>query len=67
MKIAIIMVLIINLDGDIQHKTTVKDECPDMNVISAQLEKMKTSKAIRDYGAVCIPAEFEEVIDGIPL
>jgi hypothetical protein len=66
-KVAIIMVIVLGLDGQFDTKTTVQDECPDMNALVEHLEMMKESKAIKDFGAVCIPAQFEEQIEGIPL
>ena len=48
-----------NLNGEVDHKTTIEDNCPDMNVIANKLEQMKESGAILDYGAACIPAQFE--------
>ena len=59
MKIAIIIVVILGLNGEVEHKTTIKDECPDMNVIATKLEQMKQAGAILDYGDACIPAQFE--------
>lgn len=59
MKIAIIIVVILNLNGEVDHKTTIEDNCPDMNVIANKLEQMKESGAILDYGAACLPAQFE--------
>lgn len=59
MKIAIVIVLILGLDGTVNHKTVVEDKCPDMNAIASQLKKMKEAGAILDYGAACIPAQFE--------
>jgi len=61
------MVIVLGLDGQFDTKTTVQDECPDMNGLVEHLEMMKESKAIKDFGAVCIPAQFEEQIEGIPL
>jgi hypothetical protein len=62
------MVIVLGLDGKFDTKTTVQDECPDMNALVEHLEMMKESKAIKDFGAVCIPAQFEEeVIDGTPV
>jgi hypothetical protein len=65
-KIAIVVVLILNLNGEVQHKTTIADECPDVAVIANELEDMKVKKMIKDYGAVCLPAQFNYV-EGIPL
>jgi len=67
MKIAIVVVLILNLNGEVQHKTTIADECPDVSAIANELEDMKVKKMIKDYGAVCLPAEFNDVQEGIPL
>ena len=59
MKIAIIIVVVLGLNGEVDHKTTIKDKCPDMNVIANKLEQMKQAGAILDYGAACLPAKFE--------
>ena len=59
MKIAIIVVVLLNLNGEIDHKTTIEEECPDMNIIGDALEEMKQEGRILDYGAACLPAEFE--------
>ena len=67
MKIAIVVVLILNLNGEIQHKTTIADECPDVAAIANELEDMKKKEMIKDYGAVCLPAEFSNYVEGIPL
>lgn len=71
MKIAIVVVLILNLNGEVQYKSTIADECPDVAAIANVLEDMKVKKRIKDYGAVCLPAEFkdvqEEEEEGIPL
>jgi hypothetical protein len=64
MKIAIIVVILLGLDGNVEHKTTIEDECPDMNVLVTKLEEMKGKGLIVDYGAACLPAKFNE---GIPL
>ena len=66
MKVAIVVVLILNLNGQVIHKTTIADECPDVAVIANELEDMKKKEMIKDYGAVCLPAEFNYV-EGIPL
>ena len=63
MKIAIVIVVLLNLNGEVDHKTTIEQECPDMNVIATKLEQMKQAGAILDYGAACLPAQFE----GTPL
>lgn len=60
MKIAIVIVVILNLNGEVDHKTTIKKECPDINVIATKLEQMKEAGAILDYGAACLPAQFNE-------
>jgi hypothetical protein len=65
-KIAIIVVVLLNLNGEIDHKTTIEEECPEMNIIANKLEEMKSAGRILDYGAACLPAKFEH-IDGIPL
>ena len=62
MKIAIVVVLILNLNGEVIHKTTIAD----VAAIATELEDMKVKKMIKDYGAVCLPAEFNYV-EGIPL
>ena len=67
MKIAIVVVLILNLNGEVQHKTTIADECPDVAAIANELEDMKKKEMIKDYGAVCLPAEFSNYVEGIPL
>ena len=59
MKIAIIVVGLLILNGEIDHKTTIEEECPDMNIIGNTLEGMKQEGRILDYGAACLPAEFE--------
>ena len=59
MKIAIIVVVLLNLNGEVDHKTTIEEKCPDMNVIATKLEQMKEAGAILDYGAACLPAQFE--------
>lgn len=64
MKIAIIMVILLGLDGEFETKTTIEKECPDMNKIANHIEEMKVKNIIRDGGAVCIPAEFA---DGVPM
>jgi len=66
-KIAIVVVLILNLNGEVIHKTTIADECPDVAAIANELEDMKVKKMIKDYGAVCLPAEFSNYVEGIPL
>jgi flagellar basal body P-ring protein FlgI len=53
------MVIVLGLDGQFDTKTTVQDECPDMNALVEHLEMMKESKAIKDFGAVCIPANLK--------
>lgn len=58
MKIAIVLVILLGLDGEFETKTTIVDECPDMNKIANYIETMKVSHAIKDGGAICIPAEF---------
>jgi hypothetical protein len=60
MKIAIVIVVILNLNGEVGHKTTIEKECPDINVIATKLEQMKEAGAILDYGAACLPAQFNE-------
>ena len=67
MKIAIVVVLILNLNGEVIHKTTIEQECPDVAAIANELEDMKKKEMIKDYGAVCLPAEFNYVQEGIPL
>ena len=59
MKIAIIIVVILNLNGEVDHKTTIEDKCQDMNVVATKLKQMKEAGAILDYGAACLPAQFE--------
>ena len=59
MKIAIIVVIILGLDGEVEHKTTIKDECPNMDGLVEHLEVMKDSGRILDYGAACLPAQFK--------
>lgn len=59
MKIAIIIVVILNLNGEVDHKTTIENDCPNMNVIETKLKEMKQAGAILDYGAACLPAQFE--------
>ena len=59
MKIAIVVVIILNLSGDLDHKTTIREQCPDMTIIGDKLENMKQEGRILDYGAACLPAEFE--------
>ena len=66
MKIAIVVVLILNLNGEVIHNTTIEQECPDVAAIANELEDMKKKEMIKDYGAVCLPAEFNYV-EGIPL
>ncbi len=66
MKIAIIVVVLLNLNGEVDHKTTIQEDCPDMATIANKLEDMKSAGRILDYGAACLPAKFEN-IDGIPL
>jgi hypothetical protein len=58
-KIAIVIVVLLNLNGEVDHKTTIEQECPDMNVIATKLEQMKQAGAILDYGAACLPAQFK--------
>ena len=67
MKIAIVVVLILNLNGEVIHKTTIEQECPDVAAIANELEDMKKKEMIKDYGAVCLPAEFSNHVEGIPL
>ena len=59
MKIAIIVVIILGLDGEVEHKTTIQDVCPDMDGLVTHLQTMKEEGRIRDYGAACLPAKFE--------
>jgi len=63
-KLAIIVVIILGLDGEVEHKTTIQNECPDMDGLVTHLEMMKEAGRIQDYGAACLPAQFDE---GIPL
>lgn len=60
MKIAIIVVVILNLSGEIDHKTTIQEKCPEMAIIANKLEDMKSAGFILDYGAACLPAKFEK-------
>ena len=47
MKIAIVVVLILNLNGEVIHKTTIADECPDVAAIANELEDMKKKEMIK--------------------
>jgi len=59
-SVAVIVVLIMGLNGQVEHTSALKSSCPDMKVLGDKLENMKVVGKIKNYGAVCIPASFPE-------
>lgn len=48
------------MDGNVIHKTTIEDACPDFSPMVAELQRMKEDGVVQDFGAICLPARFEE-------
>lgn len=58
--IIIVITLILGMDGNVTHKTTIEDTCPDFSPMVTALQRMKEDGVIQDFGAICLPARFEE-------
>lgn len=60
MNLVIVITLILSMDGNVIHKTTIEDTCPDFSPMVAELQRMKEDGVVQDFGAICLPARFEE-------
>jgi len=54
MKLFVLIVAVINLNGEFEYKTDMVDECPDEVLFTAIMEDKRIHKEILGWSATCV-------------
>ena len=58
---AVVLVIVMGLNGSMEHKSTLKEACPREEITQMELllEEKKGRGVIKDYGIICFPGQFD--------
>jgi|TARA_B110000285_G_C14839355_1_gene474602 hypothetical protein len=58
---AVVLVIVMGLNGSMEHKATLTEACPREEITQMELllEEKKGRGVIKDYGIICFPGQFD--------
>ena len=64
MKAAIFIIAIITNQGELQMKAEYLQDCPDKQVVTETLDKLKSEGQFIDWNALCLHPQTDAKVEG---